>query len=263
MIRLDKLVIEQTGFSREYAAEVIKGGYVSSGEKILAKPGMKVPHTLEIIVSAKPMRYVSRGGYKLEQALAEFGVVVEGKTCVDIGASVGGFTDCLLQNGALLVAAIDCGTAQLANKLRNDARVTVFENTNIREINAEEFLRKTNLNHGFDVAVIDVSFISLSLVLPAAASLLRQSGTLICLVKPQFEAGKAALNKRGVVKSERLRLNALDAIKQAATLNKFHSITHAQSPITGRDGNIEYLMAAKKGYSHLPLYNNNSSSSNE
>jgi len=247
VIRLDKLVIERTGFSREYAAEIIVNGGVSAGSKILSKPGMKVNSTLEITVSAQPMRYVSRGGYKLEHALNEFGIMVKGLTCVDIGASVGGFTDCLLQNGAHFVAAIDCGTGQLAESLQNDPRVAAYENTNIREINAENFIGKlTEVSvQGFDLAVIDVSFISLTLVLPVAASLLKPGGTLICLVKPQFEAGKAALNKKGVVTSERLRIAALDAVKQAAA-SYFHSLSHTLSPITGRSGNAEFLLTGQR-----------------
>ena len=241
-VRLDRLVVERTGFSREYAAEVIENGYVAAGGKVLVKPGMKVSTVLEISVNAQPMQYVSRGGYKLEYAISAFGIAVEGLSCVDIGASVGGFTDCLLQNGARFVATIDCGTGQLADTLRTDPRVMVYENMNIREINVPHFINELNeVEYGFDLAVIDVSFISLKLVLPVAASLLKPGGTLICLVKPQFEVGKKGLNKKGVVIDERLRAAALEAVKAAAAHN-FRSLSHRQSPITGRGGNVEYLL---------------------
>jgi len=246
IIRLDRLVVERTGFSREYAAEVIENGYVSAGGKVLVKPGMKVSAALEISVNAQPMRYISRGGYKLEHALSVFEIDVNGLACVDIGASVGGFTDCLLQNDARFVATIDCGTGQLADTLRTDPRVAVYENMNIREIDAPNFINGLReVDEGFDLAVIDVSFISLSLVLPVAASLLKPGGTLVCLVKPQFEVGKKGLNKKGVVTDERLRTAALKIVKAAAAHN-FHSLSHIQSPITGRDGNVEYLLIGQR-----------------
>jgi len=247
LIRLDRLVVEKTGFSRDYAVEVIVGGSVSAGGKALVKPGMKVSAALEIEVAAQPMRYVSRGGYKLEHAIEAFEIDVEGSVCVDIGASVGGFTDCLLQNGARFVAAVDCGSGQLAEKLRNDPRVAVYENMNIRNVDVETFiggLAKVD-EEGFDLVVIDVSFISLTLVLPVAASLLKQKGTLICLVKPQFEVGKKGLNKTGIVTDERLRMAAVEKVKNAAMCN-FQSLSHMQSPITGRDGNVEYLLTGER-----------------
>ena len=247
LIRLDKLVVENMGFSREYAVESIKKGFVSVNGKISTKPGLKVSVVADINVSAQPMRYVSRGGYKLEEALMAFGIDVTDKACVDIGASVGGFTDCLLQNGARFVAAVDCGSGQMADILRNDPRVAVFENMNIREVDTQRFINSINgVNaEGFDLAVIDVSFISLELVLPVAASLLRQDGRLICLVKPQFEVGRKGLNKKGVVTDERLRVSALKKIESAAA-SYFYSLAHTRSPFTGRDGNEEYLLAGVK-----------------
>jgi 23S rRNA (cytidine1920-2'-O)/16S rRNA (cytidine1409-2'-O)-methyltransferase len=239
-IRLDKLVAENTGFSREYSVEAIENGCVSFDGKVLFKAGMKVSRKLPIIINAEPMKYVSRGGYKLEHAVTSFEIDVAGKHCIDIGASAGGFTDCLLQHGAAHVTAVDCGTGQLSGKLRDDNRVAVYENTNIRDITHATFPAL------FDIAVIDVSFISLTLILPIAATLLKQDGQLVCLVKPQFEAGKQALNKKGVVTNERHRTAALDNVKTVAENCGFGSLVHAVSPVTGRDGNVEYLLYGRQ-----------------
>jgi 23S rRNA (cytidine1920-2'-O)/16S rRNA (cytidine1409-2'-O)-methyltransferase len=240
-VRLDLLVVKKAGFSREYAREVIENGLVSCGGKVLVKAGMKVDTDADITVDAAPMRYVSRGGYKLEQAINAFGIEVAGKVCVDIGASTGGFTDCLLQHGAIKVTAVDCGNGQLAPSLRVDKRVTTVEDMNIRQIDVDKYRRS------FDLAVVDVSFISLTMVLPIIAELVKRGGVAVGLVKPQFEVGKAALNKKGIVTDGRKRVAALETVMQSAAKAGFGSLKHIESTVVGRDGNVEFLFTGVLG----------------
>ena len=239
-IRLDVLVAAQCAFPREYAREAVEGGLVTLNGKTLTKPGMKLPSDMIVEVAAAPMRYVGRGGYKLEKAVAIFGISVHNKICIDIGASTGGFTDCLLQAGAAKVYAIDSGTNQLADSLRNDPRVVSLENTNIRDVTPE------SLGVLADCVVIDVSFISLEKVLPHAAALLVDSGVIVALVKPQFEAGRAHLNKKGVVTDPKVRKKVLDTIEKS--LPAFWLKQHGciPSPIHGQNGNEEYLLHLQK-----------------
>jgi len=235
-IRLDVLVAAQCAFPREYAREVVEKGLVSLDGKMLSKPGMKLPADTIVTVAAEPMKYVGRGGYKLEKAVAIFEISVHNNTCIDIGASTGGFTDCLLQAGAAKVYAIDTGTDQLAESLRNDPRVVSMENTNIRDVTPE------GLGVLADCIVIDVSFISLEKVLPHAVPLLAENGVIIALVKPQFEAGRAHLNKQGVVKDPKVRQKVLDKLEK--NLPTFGLTQHGciPSPIHGQNGNEEYLL---------------------
>jgi len=243
-IRLDVLVAKQCAFPREYARETVENGLVSLDGKVLQKPGMKLPPDTIVTVAAAPMRYVGRGGYKLEKAVAIFKISVHNKVCIDIGASTGGFTDCLLQAGAVKVYAIDTGTEQLSESLRGNPRVVSMENTNIRGITPE------SIGVLADCIVIDVSFISLTKVLPYAVPLLADGGDIIALVKPQFEAGRAHLNKQGVVKDPKVRKKVLDTLEKS--LPAFGLIQHGciPSPILGQNGNEEYLLHLRRSIKH-------------
>ena len=236
LIRLDVLVARQCGFSREYSREAVEQGFVMLNGKALTKPGMKLPADTTVEVSAPPQKYVSRGGLKLEKAVAIFGVSVHNDICIDIGASTGGFTDCLLQAGAAKVFAIDSGTEQLVESLRSDPRVVPMENTNIREVTPE------TIGVLADCIVIDVSFISLDKVLPHAAALLAPDGKMIALVKPQFEAGRAHLNKKGVVTDPKVRKKVLDTIVKNLQTYGLEQHGCIPSPILGQNGNEEYLL---------------------
>ena len=235
-IRLDQLLFDR-GFaeSRERAKALVMRGSVFIGDNRAAKPGMQVNSNTEIAVRADSAQYVSRGGQKLHKALEVFGASVEGRVCIDCGASTGGFTDCLLQNGAALVYAVDVGYGQLAWKLRSDPRVVVMERTNIR------YLTRDKIDPTPSLAVVDLSFISLKLILPVVKPLLTDAGEAICLIKPQFEAGREKVGKKGVVR---------DPETHTAVLNKFISDAEGAgfcvkgltfSPVRGPEGNIEYL----------------------
>ena len=239
--RADVALVEAGLFpSREQARAAILAGKVRIAGRVLTKAGESVPpHTaFEVEESA---RFVSRGGVKLDHALTEFAVDVAGLRCVDVGASTGGFTDCLLQRGADSVVAIDVGYGQLAWSLRTDERVTVVERTNIRGV------EPAAVGAPFGLAVVDVSFISLATVLPAVLALLGEDGALVALVKPQFEAGKARVGKRGVVKDPAVHADVLasatDAVRGAGLVVR----GLAFSPITGPEGNIEFWMWAARG----------------
>ena len=238
--RLDLLVAQQSGFSREYSREIIEKGLVSLNAKTLTKPGQKLPPDTVLTISAEKMKYVSRGGYKLEKAVEVFGISVHNNICIDIGASTGGFTDCLLQSGAKLVYAIDSGTNQLAESLRNDTRIVSMENTNIRDVTPE------GLGVLADCIVIDVSFISLEKVLPHAAVLLADGGVILALVKPQFEAGRAHLNKKGVVTDPKVRKKVLANIEKNLPIHGLAQHGCVPSPIHGQNGNEEYLLYLRK-----------------
>ena len=210
-------------------------GNVFVDDRPVIKPGTLVDEDAHIEMRGAKPRFVSRGGYKLEKALQYFGVKPEGKTCIDCGASTGGFTDCLLQNGATVVIAVDVSYGQLAWSLRSDPRVTVMERTNIRYLTREQLKAIPSL------AVVDVSFISLALVLPVLRELLDIDAQVICLIKPQFEAGREKVGKKGVVRDAAVHKEVLDAFVASALKAGFVARGITYSPIKGPRGNIEFL----------------------
>ena len=233
--RLDVLLTERGLFeSRERAKAVVMSGNVFIAGNRAEKPGMQVDHDVPVEVRDF-QEYVSRGGQKLEKALKLFNILPMGKVCIDCGASTGGFTDCLLKNGARLVYAIDVGYGQLAWSIRSDSRVVVLERTNIRHVTAEMFDIRPEL------AVIDVSFISLSLVLPVVRELLTEDGEAVCLIKPQFEAGRENVGKKGVVRDPDTHIKVLEAFIGSAGQTGFVIKGLTYSPLRGPEGNIEYL----------------------
>lgn len=240
--RLDVLLVQRgLAASREKAKELILAGAVYvNGTVEKKKAGVLVAEDAELRVEAEEMRYVSRGGYKLEKALENQPIELEGKTCADLGASTGGFTDCMLQHGAKRVYAVDVGTDQLAEKLRADARVVSMEKCNVRYLDVEQ------LGEQVDFASVDVSFISLTLILPAAARILKESGELVCLIKPQFEAGRELVGKKGVVKEKSTHRQVIANVLKCAETEGFEILWLNYSPIKGPEGNIEYLLHAKK-----------------
>lgn len=239
--RLDILLVEKGLFpSREKAKAVIMAGQVYIDNQKADKAGMDVDVEAKVEVRGDTLRYVSRGGLKLEKAMQAFPVSPNGKVCMDIGASTGGFTDCMLQNGAVKVYAVDVGYGQLAWSLRNDARVINLERTNIRNVTCEQ------IGEPIDFISVDVSFISLKLVLPVAAMLLREDGEAVCLVKPQFEAGREKVGKKGVVRERSTHLEVLCHAVEYAHENGFSVCGMDFSPVKGPEGNIEYLMYLSK-----------------
>lgn len=235
--RVDVLLVER-GLceTREKAKRAIMAGTVYTNELRLEKPGEKIAIDSPLQVKGNELRYVSRGGLKLEKALEFFQVNVKDKLMLDIGASTGGFTDCALQNGARHCYALDVGYNQLAWKIRQDERVTVMERTNFRYVTAAD------LAEGMpEFATIDVSFISLKLILPVLKTLLVPGSDVIALVKPQFEAGKANVGKKGVVRDSKVHINVLETIANFAQQTGFTLKNASFSPITGGEGNIEFL----------------------
>lgn len=234
--RLDVLLTEQ-GFadSRSKAQAIIMSGLVYVDGQKADKPGISYEETAAIEVRGAACPYVSRGGLKLEKALRDFGVKPEGYVCSDSGASTGGFTDCLLQQGAKKVFAIDVGYGQLDWKIRSDPRVVVMERTNIRYVTPEQ------LGEPLDLSVVDVSFISLKIVLPAIKQLLKENGQVLCLIKPQFEAGKEKVGKKGVVRDKATHVEVLNCFVQLADSLGFHILGLTFSPVKGPEGNIEFL----------------------
>jgi len=240
--RVDVLLVERGLFeTREKAKRAIMAGIVFSKEVRIDKPGEKIPIDAPLEVKGEQLKYVSRGGLKLEKALKEFDLNVEGKLMLDIGASTGGFTDCALQNGAKHCYALDVGSNQLAWKLRKDERVTVMEKTNFRYSKPEDFTKGLP-----DFATIDVSFISLSLILPVLYNILLPDGDVVALVKPQFEAGKEKVGKKGIVRDPKTHLEVLENTAKMATETGFVVKNATYSPITGGEGNIEFLFHLKK-----------------
>ena len=234
--RLDVLLTRLGYFdSRERAKAEIMSGMVFVDGQRADKPGMSYDPDARIELHGSAIGFVSRGGLKLEKALSVFPVNPSGKTCMDCGASTGGFTDCLLKRGAARVYAVDVGYGQLAWNLRTDPRVVNMERTNAR------YLTEGDIPEKLDLAVIDVSFISLSLILPAIKSLLTPEGEVICLIKPQFEAGKDRVGKKGVVRDPEVHRDVLDSFLQTAESLSLHPIGLTWSPIRGPEGNIEYL----------------------
>lgn len=239
--RLDVLLV-QLGLanSRELAKAYIMAGNVYVDGQKEDKAGTKVAVNADIEVKGSQMKYVSRGGYKLEKAINEFGVELEGKICLDIGASTGGFTDCMLQNGAKKVYAIDVGYGQFAWKLRNDERVVCLEKTNVRYVTHEQVPDEG------DFASIDVSFISLTKVLPAVLGVLGPKGQLVCLIKPQFEAGREKVGKKGVVRDINVHREVIEMIVNYVCAQNLGILALDFSPIKGPEGNIEYLIYLDK-----------------
>ena len=235
--RVDVLLVERGLYdTREKAKRAIMAGIVYTDELRLDKPGEKISIELPLQVKGKDMPYVSRGGLKLEKALKYFEVDVKDKLMLDIGASTGGFTDCALQNGARHCYALDVGSNQLAWKIRQDERVTVMERTNFR------YVTVADLSEGLpEFATIDVSFISLKLILPVLKTLLVPGSDVIALVKPQFEAGKENVGKKGVIRDAKIHLDVLESISSFAQQTGFSLRNASYSPITGGEGNIEYL----------------------
>lgn len=239
--RLDVLLTEKNIFpSREKAKASIMAGLIYVDGQRIDKPGTPVDENSEITVKESLCPYVSRGGLKLEKALGLFGFTLEGAVAVDIGASTGGFTDCMLQKGAKKVFAIDVGYGQLDWKLRNDPRVVNMEKVNIR------YLDMDTVDKDIDFISIDVSFISLKLVFPVAAQLLSDSGSLVCLVKPQFEAGRNQVGKKGIVRDPAIHEEVIKNVTAYAEDNGLYCHGLTYSPVTGTKGNIEYLMFLKK-----------------
>ena len=235
-LRLDQLLFEKgLAESREKARAYIMEGLVFLDGKRVDKPGLKVAAEAEPELRGKPLAYVSRGGLKLEKALRVFPVLPEGKHCIDCGASTGGFTDVLLQNGAERVYAVDVGYGQLAWKLRNDPRVISLERTNIRYLTAEQ------VPETLDLAVMDVSFISIRLLFPVLYRFLKPEADLICLIKPQFEAGREQVGKKGVVRDPEVHKKVIRDCLTAAQECGFSVRGLDYSPIRGPEGNIEFL----------------------
>lgn len=241
-LRLDKLMVERgLAPSREKAQALIMAGQVVVGDHAAEKAGQQVLPDVEIRVKGELLPYVSRGGLKLEKGLAHFGISPAGRTAIDVGASTGGFTDCLLQRGAVRVYAVDVGYGQLAWKLREDPRVVVLEKTNIRHLQAEQ------VDPLPDLAVIDASFISLNLVLPPTLALLKRPAEVVALVKPQFEVGKGAVGKGGIVRDPKLHDEVLRNMEALAAELGAELLGICDSPITGADGNREFLMGLRIG----------------
>ena len=235
-MRLDLLLVRRGLCSgRERAKEEIRAGHVLVDGKAETRPAMDVAEDVPIRLEGEILPYVSRGGLKLEKALEVFRVDPAGKTCVDCGASTGGFTDCLLQKGAARVYALDVGSGQLADKLRSDTRVVSMEKFNVRE------LRPGDLPEAPDLAVIDVSFISLRLILPPVSRVLKPDGEVLCLIKPQFEAGKAHVGKKGVVRDSAVHCRVLEELLLFFPTVGLWPVGLSWSPICGPEGNIEYL----------------------
>lgn len=239
--RLDVLLVKKgLAESREKAKAIIMSGIVYVDNNKEDKAGQTFNEDALIEVRGNTLRYVSRGGLKLEKAMNCFGVTLEGKIAMDVGASTGGFTDCMLQNGAVKVYSVDVGHGQLAWKLRNDERVVCMEKTNIRYVTPDDVADK------IDFASIDVSFISLKKVLPAVYDLLTDVGEVVCLIKPQFEAGREKVGKKGVVREQSAHVEVVDMIVSFAREMGFVTLDLSYSPIKGPEGNIEYLLYITK-----------------
>lgn len=239
--RLDVLLVKKgLAPSREKAKTMIMEGNVFVGHNREDKPGSTFPEDCEIEIHGNTLKYVSRGGLKLEKAMSHFAISLEGKVCMDIGASTGGFTDCMLQNGAVKVYAVDVGYGQFAWKLRQDPRVVCMEKTNIRYVTPED------IDDVLDFASVDVSFISLTKVLGPARELLRDGGQMVCLIKPQFEAGREKVGKKGVVKDKSVHEEVITTVITYALENGFSVHDLEYSPIKGPEGNIEYLVFLEK-----------------
>ena len=239
--RLDVLLVQKgLAPSREKAKTMIMEGNVFVDHQREDKAGTFFDPSVNIEIHGNTLRYVSRGGLKLEKAMAQFGIALDDKVCMDIGASTGGFTDCMLQNGASKVYAVDVGYGQFAWKLRQDPRVVCMEKTNIRYVTPED------IADALDFASVDVSFISLTKVLGPAKELLKDDAEMVCLIKPQFEAGKEKVGKKGVVRDPAVHIEVIERVILFAQSIGFGVLHLDYSPIKGPEGNIEYLVHLKK-----------------
>ena len=239
--RLDCLLFDRNlAESREKAKAMIMSGIVYVDNQKSDKPGTAIPVTAQIEVRGSVMPYVSRGGLKLEKAMREFPIDLKDRVAMDIGASTGGFTDCMLQNGARRVYAIDVGYGQLAWKLRTDPRVVNLERTNVR------YLTKEQVPDPIDFFSVDVSFISLRLVLPVAREFMAEHATAVCLIKPQFEAGRGKVGKKGVVRDRAVHIEVIEKICNFVLEHGFSILGLTYSPVKGPEGNIEYLIYLQK-----------------
>ena len=249
-IRLDQLIFDLgLAESRERAKTTVMSGLVFVNGQRADKPGMQVSPDVNVEVKGTALPYVSRGGLKLEKALKVFPIDVNGKVCIDCGASTGGFTDVLLKNGAAKVYSVDVGYGQLAWSLRNDERVVNMERTNIRYISSEQ------IPEPLDICVMDLSFISVKLVLPAVCALLKDDAQLVCLIKPQFEAGREEVGKKGVVRDKAVHLSVIESVLSFAPTVGMTVMGLDFSPIKGPEGNREYLCYMKKGVHEAGLIN--------
>lgn len=239
--RLDVLLVERRlADSREKAKAIIMAGNVFVNGVREDKAGSNFDVTSQIEVRGVAMKYVSRGGLKLEKAMTHFDINLEGCVCMDVGASTGGFTDCMLQNGGVKVYSVDVGHGQLDWKLRQDERVVVMEKTNIKFVTPED------IDDQIDFASIDVSFISLTKVLLPVRNLLKDKAQLVCLIKPQFEAGREKVGKKGVVREKSVHIEVIEMVTEFARANGFTPLNLEFSPIKGPEGNIEYLLHLQK-----------------
>ena len=235
--RLDVLLVKRgLAPSREKAKAIIMSGIVFVDNEREDKAGTTFDEKVNIEVRGKTLKYVSRGGLKLEKAMDVFGVKIEGKTCMDVGASTGGFTDCMLQNGAVKVYSVDVGHGQLAWKLVQDDRVICMDRTNIRYVTPDQ------IDDVLDFASIDVSFISLTKVLLPVKNLLKKNGQIVCLIKPQFEAGRENVGKKGVVRDKKVHVQVIEKVIEYAMSIGFKILNLDYSPVKGPEGNIEYLL---------------------
>lgn len=239
--RLDILLVKRNlAPSREKAKAIIMSGNVYVEGQKEDKAGSMFPDTSAVEVRGNNLPYVSRGGLKLEKAMTHFGLILQGKICMDVGSSTGGFTDCMLQNGAVKVYAVDVGHGQLDWKLRNDSRVVCMEKTNIRYVVPED------IQEPVELASIDVSFISLTKVLGPVRELLTEEGEVVCLIKPQFEAGREKVGKKGVVRDAQVHREVIEKVISYSSQLGFQAHHLEYSPIKGPEGNIEYLLHLKK-----------------
>ena len=239
--RLDILLVKKgLAPSREKAKTMIMEGNVFVDNNREDKAGSSFDENAKIEIKGNTLKYVSRGGLKLEKAMTHFGITLDGKVCMDIGASTGGFTDCMLQNGASKVYAVDVGYGQFSWKLRQDERVVCMEKTNIRYVTPEDIADR------LDFASVDVSFISLTKVLGPARALLQDDGEMVCLIKPQFEAGREKVGKKGVVRDKAVHEEVIHKVIDFALETGFSILNLEYSPIKGPEGNIEYLVYIRK-----------------
>lgn len=239
--RLDVLLVSRgLALSREKAKTMIMEGNVFVNNNREDKAGSTFADDCKIEIHGNTLKYVSRGGLKLEKAMTHFGITLDGKVCMDIGASTGGFTDCMLQNGASKVYSVDVGYGQFAWKLRQDPRVVCMEKTNIRYVTPED------IDDALDFASVDVSFISLTKVLGPARALLKDNGQMVCLIKPQFEAGREKVGKKGVVRDKAVHEEVINKVIDFALEIGFSIHNLEYSPIKGPEGNIEYLVYIEK-----------------
>ena len=239
--RLDVLLVKRNlAESREKAKAIIMSGNVFVDGQREDKAGSSFPDSVSIEIKGLSLKYVSRGGLKLEKAIENYGLSLQDMVCMDVGSSTGGFTDCMLQNGASKVYAVDVGTNQLAWKLRQDERVVSMEKTNIR------YLEPETINDDIDFISIDVAFISLTKVLLPVRNLLKDKGEVVCLIKPQFEAGRDKVGKKGVVRDRSVHIQVIETVNLHAVHIGFRILNLDYSPIKGPEGNIEYLLHLKK-----------------